>query len=183
MNLQLDNLTLLGKGKCLEFQWQQPSKTSRSIGRVLWSGKMSGNSFLFLCTLSSIEIIVITNMSSKFGDIQSKYSKNDNSWPHWPEFSSPYTPVWPTLSFPYSFFSNVPLLKRISLAGLTKRAHCCVPFHFLPSTTTTSCFIFTWLLSQCPCRMSTPWWQGLGSLIHFCVPRNWKSNDTVNTSS
>lgn len=78
-----------------------------------------------LYTLSSIETTVITSMSSKFGDIQSKYSKNDNSWPLWPGQFSPI-PVWPTLSLLYPFCSNVPLLKRPPLVLLTKRAHHCV---------------------------------------------------------
>lgn len=78
-----------------------------------------------LYTLSSTETTVITSMSSKFGDIQSKYSKNDNSWPLWPGQFSPI-PVWPTLSLLYPFCSNVPLLKRPPLVLLTKRAHHCV---------------------------------------------------------
>lgn len=122
------------------------SEAKGSAGKVLWSGNKSGNNVSPCTHLSYMETAVISDLSSTFQDLQSKCSKNDDSWPLWPGHSSPI-PVWPTPSLLYSFYLKVLLWKKLSLALLTKRAHRFVPLTFLPSTITIAYFIFTWSLS------------------------------------
>lgn len=103
----------------------------------------------------SIETTVITNMSSKYQDIQSNYSENDHLWPLSLRHSFPYQ-LDPSLFS--GFCSSVPLPESFldtPMEGTQLWTTLFSPQHL----TTTVYFIFIWLLLESPSGMSAAWGQ------------------------
>lgn len=141
-------LAIRQKSNFLNFPWKQPSEPE---GLKVGSSEV-GTSFpppfwewVSLCSsFVSIETVVVTNRSSKFQDIQSNYSENNNSWPCGPR-------TLPRISLIYSFAflgfcSSGPLPRE--LPWHSNKGHRAVNCpSFFTAHITTAYFIFIWLSS------------------------------------
>ena len=114
----------------------------------------------------SIETTVITNMSSRYQDIQSNYSENDHLWPLSLRHSFPYQ-LDPSLFS--GFCSSVPLPERVSLT-LQWRAHSCEPLYSLHSTYRHRLFYIYLVIVTVPLRNVSCMRAGSSRLTHSYVP-------------